>query len=252
MFRAGFVRLRGMKKQSFLILIAAALVFSSAQATVYIMPLGDSVTARGSNPESSYRYWLYQSLVTQGLSDPADFQFIGSQNGVSDGSPANSDFDQHYEGGPSGADAWTTVDAINRLSFISNEGADIVLLDLGANDVIAGTDLGTITTNLETIIEGFTSVNPNVVILLADPTGWQTSDPIERKNMTRLASAVNKAAAHERSLGARIKTVNLFGGYSPLRDTKDGTHPNVQGEKKIAKKFYGAVKGALKKYFGVR
>jgi len=30
--------------------------------TVKIMPMGDSVTARGSSPESSYRYWLWKSL----------------------------------------------------------------------------------------------------------------------------------------------------------------------------------------------
>ena len=48
-------------------------------ATINIMPLGDSVTARGGAPESGYRYWLYAYLTNAGFSNTV---FVGSQTGT--------------------------------------------------------------------------------------------------------------------------------------------------------------------------
>ena len=79
---------------------------------ITIMPMGDSVTARGDAPESSYRYWLWVDLTNAGF----NVQFVGQNSGVSDGAPANSWPDEAYEGGPLGGipdgDGWTTSDGI--------------------------------------------------------------------------------------------------------------------------------------------
>lgn len=212
-----------------------------------IMPFGDSVTSRGSDPESSYRYWLWTYLQNAGFTGVS---FVGSQYGVSDGSPANSNFDQHHEG----HEGWTSSDGLNNISWIAAETPDIVLFDLGANDVenAAGSaDLGQTQTNLEQIIEGFRAANPNVIILLAAPTPWipANGDPIqdrqEKKQMSKLQGVISRVARDEQRAGARIVKVNLFGGFNPRSDTKDGVHPNVQGEQKIAKKFYAALRRVL-------
>jgi acyl-CoA thioesterase-1 len=213
---------------------------------VNIMPMGDSVTSRGDSPESSYRYWLYTDLVNAGVS----FAFVGNQNGVSDGTPANSNFDQSYEGGGSLNDAWSTQDGIDNLGNATSQGADIVLLDLGSNDFNSGIDTKSneaeVTANLETIIEGFAAVKPDIIILLAKPTHWvATGGPAEKKFMSGLGGAVSKAAKAEKKAGVNVVLVDLSSGFNARKDTKDGTHPNVQGEQKIANKYFKALKKVL-------
>ncbi|HOV67371.1 MAG TPA: hypothetical protein PLI31_03310, partial [Methanoregulaceae archaeon] len=65
-----------------------------ADASVRIMPLGDSITRGGAQPDSpypSYRYYLYQSLTAAGYS----VDFVGS---ISDPRFAKFTFDQQHEG----------------------------------------------------------------------------------------------------------------------------------------------------------
>lgn len=233
--------LAAVKKITFVLLVAGALLTTGTSlAQVRIMPFGDSVTSDGSNPESSYRYWLWKDMQAAGW----NAVFTGSQYGVADGSPASTDFDQRHEG----HSGWTTQDGLENIGGIASQAPDIVLLDLGANDVEQQMDLSTTTANLEQIIEAFRNANPNVVILLADPTPWvvntgdRQSDHQEKSQMSKLKGAVNKAFKAEKLAGANILKVNLASGFSPQRDTKDGTHPNVSGEKKIAGKFFKALK----------
>lgn len=51
-------------------------------ATINIMPMGDSVTARGGSPESSYRFWLNTYLTNAGFSNA---MFVGNTTGDNDG-----------------------------------------------------------------------------------------------------------------------------------------------------------------------
>jgi len=210
-----------------------------------IMPMGDSVTARGDNPESSYRYWLWQDLINIGFQGV----FVGNQFGVSDGAPLNSDFDQHYEGGGAADDAWSTQDGIDNIDNVNSQSPDIVLLDLGSNDYDGSQSpkdaLAMVRNNLNTIIQGLAAQNPGITILLAKPTPWVTQDKNEKKFMSGLSGAVSKAAADERRAGVHVVLVNLRGGFNARKDTKDGTHPNVRGEQKIANKYFQALRRVL-------
>jgi len=210
-----------------------------------IMPMGDSVTARGDSPESSFRYWLWQDLIGIGFQGA----FVGNQFGVSDGAPLNSDFDQHYEGGGTLDDAWSTQDGIDNLGNANSQGADIVLLDLGSNDYNPGTDLKSnlaqVQANLETIMNGLAAQNPGIIILLAKPTPWVTQDRNEKRFMSGLSGAVARAGKDVKKAGVNVIVVNLRGGFSARSDTKDGTHPNVRGEQKIANRYFQALRKVL-------
>jgi acyl-CoA thioesterase-1 len=225
--------------------ISAAPLMGFAQANhVTIMPFGDSVTAFGSDPESSYRYWLWQKLQQAGFNN---IDFIGHSSGVADGSPAQTDFDQDYEGG---GNDWTSLTALNDADNAGSMNPDIVLLDFGSNDFGEGweTDHANATRlNIDQVIETLRAHNPNVIVLLAKPTGWVTSDRSEKKFQSSLSGAISKAAQDEKRAGAHIVLVGLHGGFNPRTDTKDGTHPNVRGEQKIATKYFNALKKILKK-----
>jgi len=146
-----------MKKRNLAALIGSGLLSfgcltSLAQANhVNIMPFGDSVTSRGSSPESSYRYWLWTDLQNAGFNN---FDFIGQQNGVEGGAPANDWPDEEYEGG----DGMTSADALNMAPAAAtfDGGPDIVLLDFGSNDISpAGIPLDQTINNLQQIIQTF-------------------------------------------------------------------------------------------------
>lgn len=246
-------------------MLFASTCFASfvANAQVNIMAMGDSVTARGSNPESSWRFWLFVDLTNAGFQWPGDFNFVGRAKGVSDGSPSNSWPQEAYEGGssigaPPGGDAWTTVTGVSDAPGAAGRlgsGPAVLLLDLGANDYDQGdepmkTNLLEVQMNLETIIQTFNSVNSGTVILLAVPTPEETTDPIAKQFFADLGSAVTKAAHDEKKVGVDVVVVNLHAGFNPNQiggDTKDGMHPNVKGEQQIARKFFNALRPELKK-----
>lgn len=238
-----------MKKQNFAgllvgLCLCAAPIVSRAQT---ILPYGDSVTTFGADPESSYRYWLYQDLTDAGLS----FNIIGTRSGVEDGTPANSWPEEEY----SGHEGWTSSDAVfsDNLNPVVALNPDIVLLDFGSNDILEGFDLSTTTAaNLQAIIEAFAAQNPNVIILIAKPTGFVPESDAskeeqhrEKSQQSKLTSVVNKVANLEKKAGRHVVVVNLYGGFNARKDTIDGAHPNVKGEQMIANKYFKALKKVL-------
>lgn len=242
-----------------------AAMLTVVRAPINLMAMGDSVTARGGAPESSYRYWLYTYLTNAGFSNT---MFVGSQSGVggaSDGPPAHSWPQTAYEGGPSAtglapvADDWTTRDGLNdafKAAGVLNTGypgATILLLDLGANDYKPGSGrvgaaLAQMQRNLEAIIQTFYRTNSNTVVLLAVPTPWAVdrTNRMTRQFMFGLGRAITDVATNQRKAGVNVVVVNLAAGFNPARDTKDGKHPNVRGEQMIAKDYFNALRPILK------
>lgn len=246
-----------MKYEKFFILLAGTCLCLSVGAAraqtspISIMPMGDSVTSRGDAPESSYRYWLWVDLTNAGFTN---IEFVGHQSGVSDGAPANSWPQENYEGGNSSFDGWTTTNGVEDAANAASLTPNILLLDLGANDIIAGSSLGAIQTNLETIVDTFAADDPGVIVLLAIPTGFppDPSSPIQvqrqqKAYQSKMAGVVSRVVSAERKAKVDIVKVNLFSGYNIIRDTKDGTHPDIQGEQLIAKKYFSVLRPILKK-----
>jgi acyl-CoA thioesterase-1 len=199
-----------------------------------ILPLGDSVTSSFA-PYSSYRYWLWQRLVNAGY----DVNFVGTQYGVTGGTPENTDFDQNHEGHP----GWNTQDGVGNIDSIAAATVpDVVLLDLGGNDVLDELAPEVSTTNIVIMIERLRAVNPNVVVLLAQPTPFVDQN---KQAMSRLRNAVKRAARIEKQAGARVAIVNLAGSFNARTDTSDGTHPNERGEQKIANRYFSALRKVL-------
>ena len=157
-----------MTKQKFAYLLAVSaalcLVEFSVSAQTRILPLGDSVTSSFA-PHSSYRYWLWNKLINAGY----NVDFVGREHGVVEGEPDNEDFDQDHEGHP----GWTAQDGLDEIdAIIAATQPDVVLLDLGANDILWGDTVETAIARLQAIIEHFRAANPNIIILMAQPTPY--------------------------------------------------------------------------------
>jgi len=208
----------------------------NATAQVRILPLGDSDTSSFA-PHSSYRYWLWHRLVDAGF----NVDFVGSQHSVVGGVPANADFDQDHEGHP----GWATPDVLENINSIAAATQpDIVLIDLGANDVISGVPLETTTENFILIIQRLRAVNPQVTILLAQTPPFEGQDKVAMRLLRR---AIRSVAKRENTRESRVYVVNLFGGFSVKKDTFDGMHPDESGEQKIAKRFFKVLRRVLRR-----
>jgi acyl-CoA thioesterase-1 len=251
------LRIANMKKRNLFLLLfvsaCASLISFTLCAQVTIEPFGDSITSRGSAPESSFRFWLWDDLDNAGYTN--DFEFVGLTSGVTGGGgPANPWPQEAYSGGEGLDTASALSDDMPQAAEVSG-GPNIVLLEIGANDVLdyednPGFTAGTTETNLEAIIQGFASVNPGVVILMATaPRFLTTPGPTQNQANTEIAkvnNAIRKAAGVERKAGVDVVVVS-FGGYNPRTDTSDGTHPNIKGEQYLAKQLFDALRPVLKK-----
>lgn len=197
-----------------------------SEAVVRIMPLGDSITA-SSHGQASYRYWLWKKLVTAG----AKVDFVGSQKGVSGGTPRYSDFDQNHEG----HSGWTAFQVGQYITqWARTYRPNIVLIDLGVNDLIEGKPAPWVVGQLKLIIVKLRMVNPQIKVLIAKtPPMVGYEDQIAEFN-----DLIGLMAAQMNNATSQVWAVDLAAGYDIATDSGDGVHPNEYGEKKIANRFY--------------
>lgn len=229
-----------------------------------IMPLGNSIT-QGGEVNPSYRYELWKMLVDAGVK----FEFVGSmdtnwyrnapntEQGADVASPV---MGQTYKGQTftnkhEGHWGWNTSDMLNgyekptqykrdkgKLSdWLKGYTPDVVLMHLGTNDMIhAKTTDGTVK-RIEQIIGQLRADNENVAILLAKITPI----PAEFANVDSTQHFVSLLPALATRLTTQkspIIVVDINSGYNPATLTYDALHPNTEGEKFIAKRWYDAIR----------
>jgi lysophospholipase L1-like esterase len=220
------------------------LVAGTADATIRILPLGDSMT-KGSTqtPQETshptYRYWLWQQIKDR------DVDFVGSSTAPN----FPYDFDQHNEG----HGGYTTSAILNGVATDPTHGKlstwlalyqfDIALVMLGTNDVLNNIPTEESVSNIEEIIRHLRSRNPNAVILIAQipPTS------IPRQNLEYLNEDLPGIAERLSTPRSPIVVVDMYTGYDGVNDNQApaGIHPAESGEKKIAARWYDALQPYL-------
>lgn len=195
---------------------------------IRIMPLGDSIT-ESIVGYSSYRYWLWNSLVSSGIG--ADF--VGNRYGVKDGAPKFPDFDQDHQG-QSGARADVMLAKLPSLMPLYDP--DVYLVHLGSNDIFQGFSVDPTIVDLRNIIERIRSHNPLAVILLAKII------PAEKEG-AKIKELSGKIGALEdmSTISSPVLIVDQFKGFNLATDSYDNKHPNDAGEQKMSGKWYNAL-----------
>ncbi len=194
-----------------------------------IMPLGDSIT-EGAKGSATYRYWLDKDLERSHVA----FDFVGSQHGVFGGEPRFTDFDQDHEGHW----GWTTSQVLERIDgWAAAAKPDVVLLHLGTNDLARRPEV--IPQNLAAIIAALRKANPHVTVLLARLIPL-SSFPTE--SLAQVNATIERTARERSTAESKIIVVPQDAGFDATADTYDGIHPNESGEKKMAQRWFEALK----------
>jgi lysophospholipase L1-like esterase len=219
---------------------------TAVSATVHILPLGDSLTKGMTDTAESashptYRYWLYNDLKAAGY----DFDFVGSWTQPN----FAYSFDQHNEahGG------YTTDGILNGASddpaqgklsqWLTGYHADIVLLMIGTNDCLHQIPTDQSISNIGAIIDQVRAQNPNAKILLASipPTATQ------RDNLVALNARIPALASQKSTAQSPVYFVDQYSGFDGVNDNQasSGIHPDESGEKKLAAKWFSAIRQVL-------
>ena len=208
----------------------------SANATAKIMALGDSITA-SSQGQYSYRYFLWHLLLDKGYG----VDFVGSQHGVSNGAPANPDFDMDHEGHA----GWRADQILTQVQgWATAASPDFVLIHVGTNDLCQGQIPESTVVDVGAIIDVLRTVNPKVEILLAQIIASAFGCQISAFNAQLPALVSAKTSAD-----SPIVLVDQYSGFDPATMTWDGLHPNAQGESQMADRWFAKLAPLLDAFF---
>jgi lysophospholipase L1-like esterase len=195
-----------------------------SNATVKIMPLGDSIT-ESSKGLNSYRYYLWHMLLEKGY----QVDFVGSKHGVGNGPPGNPDFDMDHEGHA----GWRADEILNHIqAWAAAVSPDVVLLHIGTNDVCQRQSVVSTVTDIGSIIDVLRTVNPRIRILLAQLINSSNCPP------AALNAKFPALVADKDRADSPIVLVDQYGGFDPPTMTYDGTHPNAEGDSRMADRWF--------------
>ena len=232
----------------FLMMLPACSSPPKNSSPVCILPLGDSITQGGKidRDEFTYRYPLYCMLKEANV----DFKFIGSlTTGLEEESEwpkyKGKEIDLHHEGHY----GWQTAAANEKLDeWIPKweSAPDIALIHLGSNDRASEDYNKAIVEPLKEIICKLRKLNTEVVVLVGH---LNFNDDT---NSTKIRQLVEKMAEEISTTNSPVITVHHYKGWidNPDKensDTFDWAHPNPNGQKKMAEKWYETMKPYLKK-----
>ena len=182
------------------------------------MPLGSSSTVGAGSPQTAgFRGPLEALLVRDGIA----FDVVGSQHS---GPPSLPDADHEGHGG------WTMVQMQPLVAgWVTAARPDVVLLQVGTNDLLAGASAATTAARLDAMLTTIRSVSAARVIVAGV---WA---PLPARSAARAAYAPLAAAvvARHQACGEAV----IFLDTSRLLragDLADGLHPNARGCSAIA------------------
>ena len=128
-----------------------------------------------------------------------------------------------------GVSGETTAGGLRRIEHVMRPGIDVLVLELGGNDGLRGTDPPTIRSNLQQIIDRARSINPELRVLL---TGIRMP-PNMGPTYTEAFRQVYRDLAGANELVLIPRLLEGVGGRPEFMQS-DGIHPNVRGHRHVA------------------
>ena len=215
--------------------VTSTLMTAQSEKPTRILPLGDSIT-QGNRNYNSYRRPLWIQLRKAGYNN---VDFVGSTRENFQRPSPLSDFDQDHEGHW----GWRVDQVLERIDgWARVSKPDIVLLHLGTNAIHQGQSQESTSEELRELILRLRRINPRVKTLIAQliPCGDEAKIRQFNKLIVDLARNTNTQESP-------VIAVDQFSDFKAAAgfDTYDGCHPNESGEKKMADRWFAALKKVL-------
>ena len=206
----------------------------AAAEPVRIMPLGDSITGS----PGCWRAILWNRLQANGYTN---IDFVGTL--PTQGCGVAHDGDNEGHGGILGTNI---ADQILLPPWLAATDPDIVLMHLGTNDVWNNRSPATILAAYGKMVDQMRAQNPRTTVLVAQIIPMNPSNCAEcGARVVALNQAIPAWAASKSTAESPVRVVDQFTGFNTATDTGDGVHPNDNGIRKIADRWFPAVTAAL-------
>jgi hypothetical protein len=209
-----------------------------------IMIVGDSIT-QGSSGDYTWQYRLYEHLVADGIRPvmvgPYHWLYNNVTNVEGDRSYADPRFG-HANDATWGMALFREKDAIG--AKVAKYRPDYLLVMLGLDDIFwFGIDQSAMAVNLAAFIAAARTASPHIAIVL----GLIPPDIHEQTNSALAAAlatynhTIYSTASQLSTAASPIAVAQDRSGINVATDLWDGTHPNANGEIKIAAAFADAL-----------
>ncbi len=133
----------------------------------------------------------------------------------------------------SGVSGETSSGGLGRINWVLNQNVDVFVLELGANDGLRGISLAETRQNLQSIIDRVRTKYPDIPIVLA---GMQLP-PNLGQEYTKEFKSIFEDLATKNDLEIIPFLLEDVGGIPELNQD-DGIHPNIQGQKIVARNVW--------------
>jgi len=140
-------------------------------------------------------------------------------------------------GGVSGE---TTAGGLRRIDWLLRQPVDVLVVELGGNDGLRGTDLSATRENLQAIIDKARAAYPDVRILLA---GMQLPPNLGAEYTQRFRSLYPELA-EANNIGLIPFLLEDVGGVDSLMQS-DGIHPTAEGQHIVARNVWDELRPVL-------
>jgi hypothetical protein len=222
-------------------------IFPEGVTAPRIMIVGDSISAG----PGCYKKYLLEQLASNGYSR---FEFVGEYDDDCGGGVRHSAVSCTTAGNytmPTFMVSNCFPDVFPGLAtLMSNHNPDLVMIQLGVNDVWGGnTAVDSVLANYTTLVEQARAHNPNVVLVVAQIHKIITdncSNTASTTNAQQLVEAVPEWAAGLSTGASPVFVADLWTNSDPM-EADDCVHPDDAGARRMGQNWFTALAGILPK-----
>lgn len=126
---------------------------------------------------------------------------------------------------------------------------DVILMLLGTNDILIGKKTTSeILQAYDVLLSQMRAKNPKIRIIFSNllPLDTKRWPQVAAEGIVNLNNGIRQYAPSKSTRDSPVVFVDNFTGFDPVADTTDGEHPNDAGNEKMATKFFGPTRDAIK------
>jgi hypothetical protein len=220
-------------------------VFPAQVTRPRIMIVGDSISAG----PGCYKKYLVENLAANGITA---YEFVGEYGDACGGrvrhSAVSCTTSQHYTQESFTVSCTGSTPHPGMASLVTTHKPDLVMIQLGVNDVWGRAPIPPILNNFATLVEQARAHNPRVVVMVAQIHKIITDNCTNTRstaNAEELVMAIPAWAASISTAQSPVLVADLWTNSDP-REAADCVHPNDAGARRMALNWYAALAPILR------